>query len=321
MTEQEPAPDDEVWAQALDWPVGSVAERLGIAASTLRTWDRRYGIGPSRRTEGGHRRYAEDDILRVQVMARFTARGVPAQTAARVASSMDPEPLRAQASEPDHRDPDGMGMPVATAGNRPSGQAHAIAAAASGLDSSTLTALYRQALRERGLASAWTDVFTPALRLIGEMWGAGALGIHAEHLASELLSDELRAVVRDNRRRTAPSTVLLAGAEDDSHYLPLLAVQAELARQGTGATFLGARMPGPSLGEAVVRRRPRHVFLWASMPRPDVDPAWESLRVAGTEVHVVTGGPGWPRPGRPHDSRRVTFDHAPDLAAAVRLLR
>src|SRR4051794_24186693 len=30
-------------------PVASVARRLGVAPSTLRTWDRRYGLGPSRR--------------------------------------------------------------------------------------------------------------------------------------------------------------------------------------------------------------------------------------------------------------------------------
>lgn len=73
----------------VEWAVGAVSDRLGLSPATLRTWDRRYGIGPSQRTEGGHRRYTEEDIRRVRVMARFTARGVPAQSAARVALSMD----------------------------------------------------------------------------------------------------------------------------------------------------------------------------------------------------------------------------------------
>ena len=34
------------------WGVGAVSSRLSITASTLRTWERRYGVGPSFRTEG-----------------------------------------------------------------------------------------------------------------------------------------------------------------------------------------------------------------------------------------------------------------------------
>ncbi|WP_418607771.1 MerR family transcriptional regulator [Georgenia sp. SUBG003] len=34
--------------------VAAVAGRLGVAASTLRTWDRRYGLGPSAHEAGAH---------------------------------------------------------------------------------------------------------------------------------------------------------------------------------------------------------------------------------------------------------------------------
>ena len=83
---EEPA---TVGEEVLAWSVGAVAERLDLATSTLRTWDRRYGIGPSQRTGGGHRRYDEVDIQRVRLMAQLTGRGVPASTAARVATSID----------------------------------------------------------------------------------------------------------------------------------------------------------------------------------------------------------------------------------------
>src|SRR5690348_7457435 len=47
---------------SLGWPVAHVAARVGVSISTLRSWERRYGLGPSGRTEGGHRRYTTDDI-------------------------------------------------------------------------------------------------------------------------------------------------------------------------------------------------------------------------------------------------------------------
>src|SRR6478735_1867446 len=76
-------------APDLGWPVGVVSERLAIAAPTLRSWDRRHGIGPSLRTRGNHRRYTELDIRRVLIMSRLTAQGVPAQSAADSVLAMD----------------------------------------------------------------------------------------------------------------------------------------------------------------------------------------------------------------------------------------
>lgn len=63
-------------------PVAAVARRLGVAPATLRTWDRRYGIGPSGHTTGRHRRYAPADIARLELMQRALLRGAtPAEAA------------------------------------------------------------------------------------------------------------------------------------------------------------------------------------------------------------------------------------------------
>lgn len=65
--------------------VAGVARRLGVAPATLRTWDRRYGLGPSERAAGAHRRYTRADLARLQVMRRLTLDGVAPVDAARIA--------------------------------------------------------------------------------------------------------------------------------------------------------------------------------------------------------------------------------------------
>ena len=65
--------------------VAAVARRLGVAPSTLRTWDRRYDLGPSAHTAGSHRRYGPDDLARLVIMRRLTLEGVPPSDAARIA--------------------------------------------------------------------------------------------------------------------------------------------------------------------------------------------------------------------------------------------
>ena len=57
--------------------VAAVARRLGVAPATLRTWDRRYGITPTDRTSGGHRRYTPEDVALLDRMRRLVIQGLP----------------------------------------------------------------------------------------------------------------------------------------------------------------------------------------------------------------------------------------------------
>lgn len=65
--------------------VAAVARRLGVAPATLRTWDRRYGLGPSEHSAGAHRRYSPGDVDRLMTMRRLTLEGVAPSEAARSA--------------------------------------------------------------------------------------------------------------------------------------------------------------------------------------------------------------------------------------------
>ncbi|WP_425359113.1 MerR family transcriptional regulator [Actinoalloteichus spitiensis] len=65
--------------------VAAVARRLGVAPATLRTWDRRYGLGPSGHTAGRHRRYGPLDLARLELMQHALLRGASPREAARYA--------------------------------------------------------------------------------------------------------------------------------------------------------------------------------------------------------------------------------------------
>jgi DNA-binding transcriptional MerR regulator len=67
--------------------VAAVARRLGVAPATLRTWARRYGVGPPAHTAGAHRQYTVEDLARLLVMRRLTLEGVAPAEAARIALS------------------------------------------------------------------------------------------------------------------------------------------------------------------------------------------------------------------------------------------
>ncbi|OUZ12503.1 hypothetical protein BHE97_02005 [Aeromicrobium sp. PE09-221] len=287
-----PADPDETeataqWRGAADvtWSVGMVSERLGISASTLRTWERRYGLGPTLRTSGGHRRYSALDIDRVDLMRRLLARGVTAQEAAKVAKRLvgdqaaTPEILPSDDPTPDHRR-----------------LAEQFVEAAQSFDAPTLHQVAATALDTLGTVEAWDDVFVPAFVEIGERWADGRLGVEGEHLASSSVLSALRA---HSRRQTLPeldrpASVIVASAEDDQHKLPVVALEAALCEHGISSIELGARLPASALEAVLTTVRPQVLFLWASMARPPRDPVIAVLDRLAADTTVVLAGPGWP---------------------------
>ena len=77
--------------------VAAVARRLGVAPATLRTWDRRYGLGPSEHSSGEHRRYNGSDLARLTLMRKLVIAGVSPAEAAQRAAEMASEAGRALA--------------------------------------------------------------------------------------------------------------------------------------------------------------------------------------------------------------------------------
>lgn len=55
--------------------LSAVAEKLGISASTIRTWERRYGLGPER-TVGRHRRYSVTEFEQIQTVVGLVRSGI-----------------------------------------------------------------------------------------------------------------------------------------------------------------------------------------------------------------------------------------------------
>ena len=86
--------------------VAAAAHRVGVAPSTLRTWDRRYGIGPTAHTPGRHRRYSPDDLARLDLMHRALILGAtPADAAAHALTALPAAPGRRTTSAGHHRPP------------------------------------------------------------------------------------------------------------------------------------------------------------------------------------------------------------------------
>ncbi|MFD0722395.1 MerR family transcriptional regulator [Streptomyces globosus] len=279
---------------------GAVARRLGVSPTTVRSWERRYAIGPAHREDGRHRRWTPQDIARLELMCRLTAQGVPPAEAARTAlggAGEPPGPAEAPAPASDEA-PGGPGGGLPLGPVRP--ECRGLSRAAVRLDAPTVAELLDAALAEHGLVTAWEEVMAPTLHAVGRKWAtAGERYVEVEHLLSWHVSQALHRV----RPRPAPPhtpPVLLACVPGEQHTLPVEALNAALGERGIPTRMFGAALPAEALHDAVRRTGPRAVVLWAQS-RATADQAlarslarieW-GLRGARTQSALLLAGPGW----------------------------
>ena len=281
--------------------VAAVARRLGVAPATLRTWDRRYGLGPSQHSAGSHRRYTAADVARLERMRRFVLSGVPPAEAARAA-------LTDEGPEPDTSARHGGGQVVAIPDGTP--QARGLARAALALDADACRVILAETLDRRGVVWTWDHLIAPVLVGVGQRWEQSGRGIDVEHMLSEAIQAELSSRVSNVNPRSAAS-VVLASAPGENHVLPLWALAAALSERGVEVRMLGARTPWDALGQAIRRLGPGGVLVWSqtagtgdpadSITLPDVRP----------EPLLLLGGPGW------HPGALPRGEHVDDLSEAV----
>src|SRR4051794_34273543 len=79
--------------------VGELSRRTGIGVSTLRAWERRFGLLEPERSASGQRMYTETDVERVAAVGRLLADGLTLSAAATRVSAAGPAALSATQRE------------------------------------------------------------------------------------------------------------------------------------------------------------------------------------------------------------------------------
>ena len=260
--------------------VAAVARRIGVAPATLRTWDRRYGLGPSLHETGQHRRYCPSDLSKLIFMRRLIATGVsPCDAAEKARAYIGTIEADEISIECESRDD----------------LVAAIHGAAKRCDSGFIERELRKDLISCGVTSTWSHVIVPVLSLLGRDWEVAGIGVEVEHLFSEIIKRILResATLSDSPLNSRP--VLLAAVGEEQHCLAVHALVAALAERRVESIFLGARTPLEALCGVVNRSAPPAIFLWAQL-RENAEPEFfrdlPSIRPA---PRIVLGGPGWDR--------------------------
>lgn len=283
------------------YTVAAVARRIGVAPATLRTWDRRYGVGPSEHCAGAHRRYSDDDVARLERMRQFVISGVPPAEAAKLAclpaetdglaTVTQLRPSARERAVPENPGRAGGGQVVALPGAPPA--VRGLARAAQTLDTHACIAIIGDSLQARGVERTWDELVAPVLIALGDRWRDTGRGVEMEHALSAAVQEALTLEIARLEDPVNSRCVLLACAPDELHSLPLWALSAALAERGIAARILGARLPWDSLVQSVHRTGPAAIFLWSQVPTTGDYEGLAAMPAFRPAVRVIVGGPGW----------------------------
>lgn len=233
--------------------IQSVAEMTGVSAATLRAWERRYGVPAPRRTSSAYRLYSDRDVELIRRVRELCDSGMAPSEAARVvlASAGEPQPT-AHSVE---LDADELAV-------------QKILDAVEKFDADMLEAAVKNALFLGPATALFDRIFSPALEQIGQRWHEGTVSVAQEHLASEILGNALRHLLRLAQPERANRQALLACFADEEHSAPLYGIGLRFAEWGIRSVLLGARTPPHAIRHAVSEVHPDIVGLSLTIVPP-----------------------------------------------------
>ena len=202
--------------------VSSVSNELGVSASTLRTWERRYGLGPAQREAGARRRYLPEDVERLRTMINHVRAGMPAAEAAKRALS--------ERSRLSH-----------SAGPDNAAQLRTVVLSD---DYDRVEEVLEAAVASHGLVHTWSRFVEPAIKSLRSAPGGDPVGTSPAIMLVNAFQRICRSVYQSRPTRALVGGDRIAIISDALHETPAQVVGVALAWYGCDVRMLSSENYG-----------------------------------------------------------------------------
>lgn len=204
------------------------------------------------RSEKGTRRYSEQDVGKLRVLAAAVSMGHKISALSKLSN----EQLRE------------LGANVQVAGHsRPAHDNQALQSILESielLDGATLERLLDVQMQRMGGARFAREIAAPLLREVGLGWMRGELSIAAEHLLSAHLRRLLGNVLASSTSQSSGPYVLVTTPDGERHEFGALIASIIAVNAGASVLYLGPETPPGSVAE-VASKMPRAVVLLSAV--------------------------------------------------------
>ena len=263
-----------------------VLKETGLAADTLRAWERRYGLPMPERTAGGHRLYSERDIATIKWLTARQTEGLSISRAVdlwneQTASGSDP--LAGAASQT-------FSLAQATHESNLEALRGQWLDACLRFDEPRAEQTLNQAFAMYPVEVVCTDVLQRGLVEIGAKWYENSASVQQEHFASALAMRRLDSLLSAAPAPTRNGTVLIGCVADEWHAFTPLLLALLLRRRGWNVIYLGANVPNDRFAETAQTVRAGLVVLVAQTLTAAASLQLAAQTLAAQNVRVAYGG-------------------------------
>ena len=218
------------------YPIRSISELTGVATTTLRAWERRYGLLKPNRTAKGHRLYSGEDIDLVKEIVKLLKSNHTISEAIRIIKN--PE-LNASIS-------------TEVEGHWAVYQQRMLKSIEN-FNEQNLDTTYNEALTIYPVDMVTQEVIIPVLHMLGERWQEREAGVAEEHFFSAFLRNKLGARLHHESRRSRGNKILVSCLPGEHHELGILLFCIAAIGHGYQILYLGTNMPPSELLTVVDR--------------------------------------------------------------------
>lgn len=240
-----------------------VIKETGIAADTLRAWERRYGLPMPERTPGGHRLYSQRDIETVKWLMAKQREGLSISRAVDLwneLSASGEDPLPAPPSET---------ISVAQIASVSSVNLDMVRKqwldACLTFNENIAEQVLNQAFALYPLDAVCIEVLQKGLTEMGELWYQEKATVQQEHFTSALAHRRLDALIAAAPPPTRSETILIGCTAEEQHTFSSLLLTLLLRRRGLKVVYLGANVPNQRFKETLLSIKPHLVILSAQL--------------------------------------------------------
>jgi DNA-binding transcriptional MerR regulator len=267
-----------------------VLKETGLAADTLRAWERRYGLPAPTRTAGGHRLYSQRDIEIIKWLMKRQAEGLSISRAVdlwneQVASGTDPLAGASQFAA-------GAAVPVRYESRETtldSLRAQWIRACLEFSESAAEQTL-NQAFSLFPIEAVCIEVLQKGMSEIGNLWYENRSSVQQEHFASGLAIRRLDALLSASPAPTRNQTLIVGCPPGEWHTFTPLLLALLLRRRGLNVLYLGANVPDVQFAETVKNTGANLVVLVAQHLISAATLKHTALVLSSQKIPVAFGG-------------------------------
>lgn len=264
------------------FPIRVLSEKTGVAPTTLRAWERRYGLLKPQRTPKGHRLYNSNDVDAVNRIVNLLNENYTISKAINAIKLEEIQEKIETGSDPEKPNTDHWD------------EFHKrFLTAIEQFDEYKLDNIYNEALSLYPIDLVSSQILRPLLTTLGLRWESRDAGIAEEHFFTSYLRNKVGARLHHIGGKNQGQRILLACMPGEFHELGSLLFGLSAMSRGYRILFLGADLPLDQIRQVVEKTEIDAVLLSAVNVTLRGQISRQLEKLAGDlNVPVMLGGTG-----------------------------